>query len=194
MTQHPILFSSPMVQAKEILRTLGFYQPFCTLMLHGKVETRWVRVGKKPPFPKGKYLFYSTKEPCDINQMIDFCGAGNGLRITIEHLLLNDETKNLNGYGLATGVLRDIRLMTKKDEGKTFVEFKGIQIRQDKNGVNHSYQQWCLEFEDVRAIEPIKFTHGKQGVGFLKDEYTLRYTNQDYPDTDKSFQQESKYL
>ena len=44
------------------IRTLGFYQPFGSLMLHGKIETRWVRKGKKPPFPLGKYIFYTTQK------------------------------------------------------------------------------------------------------------------------------------
>ena len=46
----------------EVIRTLGFYQPYCTAMLHGKVETRWIIEGRTPPMPLGKYLLYSTKK------------------------------------------------------------------------------------------------------------------------------------
>ena len=155
----------------EIIRTLGFYQPFCTLMLYGKIETRWVREGKKPPFPFGKYLFYSTRKSCDSLTLIEW--SGTGIASFIDSLLLQDGTRAFNGFAIATGDLRNIRLMTAEDEGKTFVKFRNGEYRRDKNGNLHRYVQWCLEFENVQAIEPFVFEFGKQGVGILpKSEYS----------------------
>jgi hypothetical protein len=152
----------------EIIRTLGFYQPFCSLMLHGKIETRWVREFKKPPFIKGKYLFYSTKKCCDSITLIEWCGTG--VASTIDWLLMRDQTRALNGYAIGIGELVNIRLMSPDDEGKTFVKYVGRQLRPDKDGKKHHwYLQWCLEFENVQAIEPFKFDFGKQGVGILPE-------------------------
>lgn len=64
------LFDFPKIETVSKIRTLGFYQPFGTLMLHGKIETRWVKVGKKPPFPEGKYLFYSTQKRCKYDKLL----------------------------------------------------------------------------------------------------------------------------
>lgn len=156
---------------EEIIRTLGFYQPYCSLMLHGKIETRWVREGKKPPFPKGKYIFYSTKNPCTDEQLDKW--SGQSLYSNITDALSNDDTKTLNGYAIAIGQLANLRHMTRWDEEEAFVRFGGITARQDKNGKWHKYTQWCLEFENVLRIEPFAFK-GKQGVGILKpDQYHM---------------------
>lgn len=146
------------------IRTLGFYQPFCSLMFHGKKETRWVRKGRKPPFPLGKYLFYSTKKKCESLQ--EWCGQDimNVIRVTLDE----DDTMYYNGYALGYGELVNIRPMTKEDEPLAFVLFQGEQWRTDKNGTKHIYVQWILEFENVERIEPYVFTEGKQGVGKLK--------------------------
>jgi hypothetical protein len=152
---------------KEIIRTLGFYQPFCSLMLHGKIETRWVREGKKPPFPKGKYLFYSTKKACTEDQLQNWCGwMYNDF---ISPALLDDNTAQLNGYALAVADLKDIRLMSVADERMAFVKYMGYDYRDDKDGNVIAYVQWCLEFENVQAIEPFEFKFGKQGIGILPD-------------------------
>lgn len=152
---------------KEIIRTLGFYQPFCSLMRHGKIETRWVREGKKPPFPLGKYLLYSTKEPCTDEQLDHWCGSS--LYCNLTEALANDTTKELNGYAIAIGQLVNLRHMTRWDDEEAFVRFVGTAARQDKNGKWHKYIQWCLEFENVQAIEPFPFAFGKQGVGILPE-------------------------
>jgi hypothetical protein len=134
-------------------------------MLHGKIETRWVRENKKPPFPKGKYLFYSTKGACTDEQLDHW--SGQSLYCNITEALSNDETKDLNGYAIAIAELVNLRLMTRWDDEEAFVRHVGKTARQDKKGQWHKYVQWCLEFENVRAIEPFKFDFGKQGVGIL---------------------------
>src|SRR5712675_443943 len=151
----------------EIIRTLGFYQPFCSLMLppYDKVETRWVRVGRKVPFVMGKYLFYSTKKPCGTEDFYNWCG--NELVNLINTLLSNEDTVKLDGYAIAIAQLRKIDLMTKNDEKRCFVECVGSWYRKDKNGTEHEYKQVCLFFEDVQRIEPFEFNFGKQGIGHL---------------------------
>lgn len=148
----------------EVIRTLGYYQPFCSLMFHGKKETRWVRKGKKPPFPLGKYLFYSTKKKCE--SLLEWCGLEimNSIRVTLD----SDDSMYYNGYALGYGVLSNIRLMTKEDEAAAFVKYQGEQVRVDKNGKEHVYVQWILEFKHVERITPYPFKDGKQGVGILK--------------------------
>lgn len=153
----------------ETIRTLGFYQPFCSLMLHGKKETRWVREGRKPPFPLGKYLLYSTKKPCTPEQLLIWCGwiyEGNYIAET----LFTDKTVQLNGYAIAIGELVSLRRMTVEDERSAFVKYLEFDFRDGKDGITYACVQWILEFENVQAIEPFKFNDGKQGVGILNPE------------------------
>lgn len=157
---------------KEIIegriRTIGQYQPFCSLMRHGKIETRWIRYGKKPPFPLGKYLGYSTKKMASHVDLFNWCGPN--LMGSIYETLRQDYTKDFHGFGIWTGNLIKVRLMTKQDEPLAFVEWQGIQ-EFEKDGETFLMQQWCLEFDNIESFKPFRFLHGKQGVGFLPDEY-----------------------
>lgn len=149
----------------ETIRTLGFYQPFGSLMLHGKIETRWVKVGKKPPFPLGRYLLYTTLNKCDNATLFDWCGAE--IMSNIIDTLKDDKTKDLNGFGLCFGDLYKIEPMTILDEKDSFVLYKGVVVREDKNNIPHTYHQQLLHFTNIQPIaEPFKFK-GKQGVGFF---------------------------
>jgi hypothetical protein len=170
----------------EPIRTLGFYQPFCSLMFHGKKETRWVRKGKKPPFPIGRYLLYSTKNKCEAPTLFQWCGPEIMLLIT--QTLEGDVTRFINGMALGFGELVNIRLMVKEDEADAFVKYVGEQERIDKNGVKHIYVQWVLEFKKTERIMPFCFK-GKQGVGvFSQSEYEqlnkskMSKKIQDYPE------------
>lgn len=148
----------------EKVRTLGFYQPFCSLMIHGKIETRWVREGKKPPFPLGKYLFYSTAKSCDQSTLFDWCGAD--IMLNISQTLESDDTRNLNSTALATGVLKEVRPLVPEDEPLAFVKYIGKKTEIIK-GEEITKVQWALIFEDVKIITPFKWEYGKQGVGFV---------------------------
>lgn len=151
------------------IRTLGFYQPFCSLMFHGKIETRWVRKGKKPPFPLGKYFFYSTKNACTNPTLFQWCGPE--IMLSITETLSGDTTRFINGAGLGFGQLIELRLMTKEDEAKGFVKFIGERTVRDKRGNDVIQVQWALIFENPERIDPIPFDAGKQGVGILKQPY-----------------------
>lgn len=151
----------------EKIRTIGFYQPFCSLMLHGKIETRWVRVGRFAPFPMGKYIGYSTKKECTTEQIMDWSG------IEISNLILKtlhrEETKSMNGFALWVGDLIKIGTMYPYQERECFVKHKLIQSRLNKQGIRHDYYQNCLYFENVQRIEPFEFKFGKQGVGIFPE-------------------------
>lgn len=149
----------------EKIRTLGFYQPYGSLMIHGKKETRWVRIGKKPPFPLGKYLIYTTQNPATKEQLLDWSGA----LITgeIKMLLSDEETKGYNQYAIAIGELTGVSKLTINDE-KTFVQYVGEKTELIE-GVSVTKIQWGLQFENVQRIEPFKWNFGKQGVGFVPD-------------------------
>lgn len=145
------LFNEP-----ETIRTLGFYQPWGSLMLHGKIETRKVKIGKKPPFPKGKYLFYTTKLACPNWKVFDWCGPE--IFDNIITTLKDEPTKELSGWAIAVGELKKAPwVMNNKDEARCFVANK------DEQGKS----TWCLEFENIQRIEPFEFLFGKQGVGIL---------------------------
>lgn len=145
------------------IRTLGFYQPFGSLMLHGKVETRWVRKGKKPPFPLGKYLFYTTKKECSNKMLSDWSGWQ---LINAMTNYLGPKKPGLNGSAIAIGELFNLRLMTQADERIGFVKFIGEKtVIKDRKEI--IYVQWCLEFKDVKALVPFEWKFGKQGVGFV---------------------------
>lgn len=166
------LFGNMIPTEVPVIRTLGFYQPFCSLMFHGKIETRIVMLGRKPPFPLGKYLFYSTKEPSTDEQLTRWCSFETLL--SMGDALSEDETFMLNGYALGTGELVNIRLMTEADEDKCFVAYKGVMDFTDKEGRGYQAVQWCLEFKNVKRIEPFEFK-GKQGVGFLPHSVEIKY-------------------
>lgn len=144
-------------ETNEVIRTLGFYQPFGSLMLHGKIETRKVQNGRRPPFPFGKYLFYTTKAKLPEDRLYGWCGESivQDIRLT----LANEPTKDLHGYAIAIGELKTYYPMSFEDEVNCFVR-KGRYL--DKT-------TWCLEFANVQRIKPFEFKFGKQGVGFLPE-------------------------
>lgn len=153
-----------------IIRTLGLYQPFASLMLHGKVETRFIRVGKTPPFKKGKYIIYSTKKRYFDGEIFNISGAYQSNRI--EQALRHEPTRRDLQKAICIGDLIEVRPMTEKDEDAAFVEYKGI-VKQVKKGEAFLVKQWCLIFENVQRITPFDFKDasgkslGKQGVGIF---------------------------
>lgn len=155
------LFGSEQI---EVIRTLGFYEPFGSLMLHGKIETRWVREGRRPPFPLGKYLLYTTKNPVSSIDLFEWCGVE--IRCLIQNTMLS--TPYINGSALAIGELVDIRLLTPEDEERAFVKYVGRKTF-IINGKQVPKIQWALVFKNVKRIEPFKWEYGKQGTGFVPE-------------------------
>ena len=143
-----------------IIRTLGFYQPYATLMFHGKLETRWVKKGKKAPFPLGTYLIYSTQKAYSKEEFEYLSGP---FANDAERKIKFDETYRLNGYALGFMDLVEVRDMGLFDSATAFVEYK-----QDPE-----YRLVALFFTNQKRLEtPVPFK-GKQGVGFLKDQHLI---------------------
>lgn len=145
----------------EKIRTLAWYNPWGALMLHGKIETRIVSAGRKPPFPLGKYLMYTTKVPMHRDQVLEACsdlGFIEGLAMvnTIYAKIANEPVAQLDGYAFAVGELAEIRKMTVADVPQCFVPFSENRV--------------CLVFENIERIDPFKWNFGKQGVGILPQE------------------------
>lgn len=145
------------------MRTLGFWQPYGSLMLNGKIETRIVEEDRKPPFPLGEYLFYTTQKSTPNPVLFDWCGAE--IMSSIIDANKNEPTASLNGYAIATARLVEIRRMTKEDEKQCFIKYFGQIEKIDKNGKTRYYHQRCLIFDKIQRIEPFKFEFGKQGIG-----------------------------
>lgn len=155
-------------QYDNVIRTIGFYQPFCSLMLHGKVETRWVRKGRFAAFPLGAYIGYGTKIGCSIEKLKNWCG--DEIYGLVTETLCDDNSQHIHGQALWIGNLIKIGTMYQWQEKECFVKHKGIIQRRNKKGEIHDYYQNCLYFENVQAIEPFEFKYGKQGVGIFPSE------------------------
>lgn len=149
------------------IRTLGFYEPFGSLMLHGKIETRWIMTGKKPPFPLGRYAFYTTQKECTCDELLEWCGED-----LMEEIMKKTDHTVRPSMLLGFGTLTNIRPMTIQDEPTAFVKYHGLKTVDTPKGMVRK-TQWALIFTDVKAIEPVWFLDdngkslGKQGVGFL---------------------------
>jgi hypothetical protein len=147
------------------IRSIGLYQPFGSLMLpeYNKLETRWVREGRVPSFPLGKYLIYTTKRGCNMEQMYDWCGEeGAKLMFTT---MENESTVHYNGYALGVAELVD-KWVLKPEDQNTYIKFIGrkVEIIEGKEVVKI---QWALKFASVERIKPFRWKHGKQGVGIV---------------------------
>lgn len=147
-----------------VIRTLGLFQPFGTLMMMDKVESRWIRAGKKPPFPLGEYLIYTTKKPCSNMDLYDWCRNDQVLQIT--ELISKDETKHLNGYAIGIVSLVAVKPLTADDN--SYVKFVGTKTEVIKDACV-TKTQWGLHVENRRRIEPFEWRFGKQGTGFVPD-------------------------
>lgn len=136
--------------AETIIRALWWKQPFASLMLHGKIETRTY-----PTKVRGKVLICATLRPFSRDQVIEYSGAE--IEAEIDELLKEDEVPN--GVAIAIANLVDCRKMEPKDRAKCFV--------------NMSPSRWCWIFENVEAIEPFEMK-GKQGWAILTEEDKLK--------------------
>lgn len=124
------------------LRALSWKEPYASLMLHGKIETR--------PWStdyRGLVLICATKKPYGIVELIRIAGRHYD-RIQNTLVGYNDIIDNNLGHAIAIGELVDCRAMNPEDEDACFVKWRG--------------DLYCHIYEDMRAIEPIPFK-GQQG-------------------------------
>lgn len=143
------------------IRTLGMYQPFATLMLHGKIETRWVLEGRKPPFPLGRYLIYSTKKEIDPLALLDWTGSRQSIA-NIQKKILHDPSAKLRGYAIAVGELVHVAPLLRHEAEQGYVKFLGTKV--DNIGTKIQYG---LHFKDMKRIDPFGWEFGAQGIQWV---------------------------
>jgi len=126
----------------EELKALSIKQPYASLILYGKIETRnWFTEYR------GDILICSSKTPFGLQDIQNISGLRQTNRI-IDTLPGYFNTAPL-GKAIAIGTLVQCRPMHKDDEDLCFVPW-----REDL---------WCWVFDNVRAIEPIPW-RGQLGL------------------------------
>ena len=120
---------------------LSWKEPFATLMLHGKIETRTWSTNYR-----GLVLICASKTPYNNKQLINIVGRDYSI-ISLGNTL---------GKAIAIGELVDCRKMKPEDEDLCFVKYRP--------------DLFCHVYKNVRAIKPIPFK-GKQRWSKLDDEF-----------------------
>lgn len=138
----------PLYESQPAVRALTWKQPFASLMLRGKIETRTRKTNIR-----GKVLICAGAQPYGYTTLTEITGNPVSVIGLLHHA---EMSKRLPfGKAIAIGELVDCRLMTEADEEKCFVRYRpGL---------------WCWIFENVQAIEPFPFK-GKQGWSFITPE------------------------
>jgi len=133
------------------MRALSWKEPYASLMLYGKIETRKWKTNHRGPV-----LICASKKPYSLYSVLDISGDFQFQRI-MDTLKVGDPGYfgDLNcGYAIAIGNLVDCRPMTPEDENACFVQYnKGL---------------WCHVYEDIKTIKPFPFK-GKQGWSNVND-------------------------
>lgn len=131
------------------VRALSWKQPFASLMLHGKIETRTWNTKYR-----GLVLICASKAPYSESQLMDL-SDWQCVRIT-KALKGTDYYKSYPlGKAIAIGRLVDCRPMKKEDEEKCYVKYRS--------------DLYCHIYEDVKAIAPFEWK-GSQGWKKLEQE------------------------
>jgi hypothetical protein len=130
----------------EDVRALCYWQPFGTLMLYNKVETRGYATDYR-----GLILICTTQKSLakqnssEARRIIPHYAAIDAC-VTEELLIADHPTIHLNGYAIAIGRLVECR-KTRKDDNTYFMHWKEL---------------YAHVYEDVKRIKPFKFK-GFQG-------------------------------
>lgn len=143
------------------VRALSWKQPYASLMLHGKIETRvW------DTKYRGYVLICASKQRYSNRQIENISGINQFKRLC----KVLEGTDAYLGKSIAIGKLVDSRPMTKADEDACFVEYREAWPveKHDKygNSIPAEKQLWCHIYEDVHAIEPFDWK-GSQGWSTL---------------------------
>lgn len=140
------------------LRALSWKQPFGSLMLHGKIETRiW------DSKYRGWVLICASKAPYNDNDILKIAGNEQYGRI---HTICPKEP---TGKAIAIGRLIESRFMTKQDENKCFVQHCEPWLHTSKKTSKKSWKRlWCHIYEDVQAIESLDW-YGSQGWSIVNE-------------------------
>lgn len=126
------------------MRALSWKQPYASLMLHGKIETRTWKTDYRGPV-----LICASQKCYNFNQILEISGKD----LTDRAMVIIQSYEF--GKAIAVGNLVGCRPMTKVDEDATFVSFR--------EGL------FCHVYENVREIEPFPWK-GKQGWSTVPQE------------------------
>ena len=141
---------------KETIKALSWKEPYGTLMLYGKIETRIWRTNYR-----GLVLICASKKSYCIDDVLDISPSGFMDIWNIFKIDPNDfnwDSYNLfkrAGKAFAIGNLVDCRPMKPEDEEKAFVKYYP------------DLYSWI--FEDVKAIQSFPWK-GSLGMRFLTQE------------------------
>lgn len=140
------------------MRALSWKEPYASLMLHNKIETRtW------PTKYRGLVLICASKVPYTTNQVI----AVSGLHQVNRNFpfSISDYTP-FSGKAIAVGELVNCRKMDPEDEDKCFVEYRQTM---NSTGIYES-ALWCHVYKDVRPLAFCIPWKGCQGWKKLSEE------------------------
>ena len=134
----------------EEIRALSWKNPYASLMLHGKIETRTWNTNYR-----GLVLICSSQKSYTGAKIFEI--SGSELVKLICSVIASDNSRimELNGYAIAIGKLVDCRFMQPEDEEKCFVKY--------------SEGLYCHIYEDMKLIKPFRWK-GSQGWRTLTDE------------------------
>jgi len=134
-----------MIDISQPIRALSWKQPFASLMIYGKIETRtW------PTTYRGLVLICASKQPYSVAQVQNICGDHQFDRVMDAMVALS--WHRTLGHAIAVGRLVDCRPMRPKDEDKCYV-----QCYPDL---------WCHVYEEVMPIVPFPWL-GSRGWKIL---------------------------
>lgn len=119
------------------MKALTWKEPFATLMLHGKIETRTWNTNYR-----GMVLICAGKTPYSDVQLLSISGP---IQLSRIQPFIHKEKP---GFAIGVGKLIDCRPMLPTDQDKCFVKYDPLLF--------------CHIYDNVRAIEPFPWK-GTQG-------------------------------
>lgn len=128
-----------MFNSKLDMMALSWKEPFATLMLHGKIETRTWHTNYR-----GYVLICASKKMYSVEEVTNISGEVQSERLW--EIILKKPLAT--GHAIAIGDLVECRPMTPQDEDKCFVKYNP--------------KLWCHVYGCVIPIEPVPWK-GTQG-------------------------------
>jgi len=137
----------------ETIRALSWKQPYASMMLHGKVETRtWITKYL------GWVLICASQTPYSKEKAYSISGETHYMRIV--DALKNDTTGSINGKAIAIGYLYSSIIMG---------SFQKPENISSSSFVEYNPDLYCHFYKDVQPIVPFDWK-GTQGWKTLDQE------------------------